>query len=218
MWLAEGLKATSWTASRMECCCASEQLKPCLNVILESHSTSWFKDRNVFLLLFLFSCRIINVLQPGSVRKINNSSQNWHQVIRHPQGPHRDKEPLALTIIPLTSLELPVPHSLYYRGQSQRTQREHLRTSSSQKDRRLWDRICLVMHQHANKNKNYHSPFLVCFCKVENSSQQAKNRPIQSKNKIVPQWRTTLTSLSVWKISINLAAVHMQNRKHHFII
>lgn len=29
---------------------------------------------------FLFIYRLINVLQPGSVTKINNPSQNWHQV------------------------------------------------------------------------------------------------------------------------------------------
>ena len=31
-------------------------------------------------IIFLFLYRLINALQPGSVRKINNPSQNWHQV------------------------------------------------------------------------------------------------------------------------------------------
>lgn len=34
----------------------------------------------VKLFVFYF-CRLINILQPGSVRKINHSSQNWHQVM-----------------------------------------------------------------------------------------------------------------------------------------
>lgn len=32
------------------------------------------------IIIFLFLSRLINALQPGSVRKINNPSQNWHQV------------------------------------------------------------------------------------------------------------------------------------------
>lgn len=34
----------------------------------------------------LFIRRLINVLQPGSVRKINNSTQNWHQVMQQLYG------------------------------------------------------------------------------------------------------------------------------------
>lgn len=33
------------------------------------------------LSLALSFCRLINALQPGSVKKINHSSQNWHQVM-----------------------------------------------------------------------------------------------------------------------------------------
>lgn len=168
MWPAEGLKATSWRASRTECCCASEQLKPCFNVMLESHSKSWFKDGNLFLLLFVFSCRLINVLQPGSVRKINSASQNWHQVIHHPQGHIETKESFAFTLIPVASLELPLPdwvHTLWtVGGQSQRTQRQHLQTRSTQKGHGLWDRTCLVMHQHAKQNQKLPlAPFCYAF-------------------------------------------------------
>lgn len=31
-------------------------------------------------IIFLLLYRLINVLQPGSIKKINNPSQNWHQV------------------------------------------------------------------------------------------------------------------------------------------
>lgn len=41
-------------------------------------------------------CRLINVLEPGSVRKISNSSQNWHQVThqRH-EGKKKKKHDLS---------------------------------------------------------------------------------------------------------------------------
>lgn len=55
------------------------------------HSTAMkFKDLNITdyskdaishsFLRLLFMHRLINTLQPGSVRKISNSPQNWHQV------------------------------------------------------------------------------------------------------------------------------------------
>lgn len=34
-------------------------------------------------LCILFLRRLINVLRPGSVRKISSSTQNWHQVRHH---------------------------------------------------------------------------------------------------------------------------------------
>lgn len=156
MWPAEGLRATSWRASRTECCCASEQLKPCFNVMLESHSNSWFKDGNVFLLPFLFSCRLINVLQPGSVRKINSASQNWHQVNHHPQGHIETKESFAFTL----SLELPVPdwvHTLWTVGDKAKELRDNIcRQGPPRKAMGFEIEPAWFMHQHANKTKNYH--------------------------------------------------------------
>lgn len=37
---------------------------------------------NSWTFCVFFFRRLINVLQPGSVRKINNSTQNWHQVMQ----------------------------------------------------------------------------------------------------------------------------------------
>lgn len=39
-------------------------------------------------IIFLFLYRLINVLQPGSIKKINNPSQNWHQVMQADQKEH----------------------------------------------------------------------------------------------------------------------------------
>lgn len=52
---------------------------------------------NMHLIIFLFLYRLINVLQPGSIKKINNPSQNWHQVMQADQKEHNS--PATATVL-----------------------------------------------------------------------------------------------------------------------
>lgn len=78
MWLAKGPGTASWIAWKMEYYCASEWMDATLGVFLLFFLK---KELSSNLSLALSFCRLINALQPGSVKKINHSSQNWHQVM-----------------------------------------------------------------------------------------------------------------------------------------